>query len=178
MLGNRIGELNKMNGNFDNVDGGHPDSLVFLNMNEPFSTFICGSQGSGKSHTLSCMLEGALLRNNPVGNIEFPSAAMVFHYDQFSSHVASQVCEAAYLSSPELSVRVMVSPTNYNSMVKLYSNLPGLEGKPKPRVIPFHIKESQLSTEIMKKLMSCAEPEVVMPLYLEVSASHTLSSFI
>ena len=29
------------------------DSRLFINMNAPWSAFICGSQGSGKSHTLS-----------------------------------------------------------------------------------------------------------------------------
>ena len=28
------------------------DSRLFLNLNAPWSAFICGSQGSGKSHTL------------------------------------------------------------------------------------------------------------------------------
>ncbi len=36
------------------------DSRLFVNMDAPWSAFICGSQGSGKSHTLSCMLEAAL----------------------------------------------------------------------------------------------------------------------
>lgn len=32
------------------------DGTVFLNTNIPFSVFICGVQGSGKSHTVSCLL--------------------------------------------------------------------------------------------------------------------------
>lgn len=44
------------------------DQLVFANIEEPWSTFICGSQGSGKSHTLSCMLENCLLKNENLGN--------------------------------------------------------------------------------------------------------------
>ncbi len=32
------------------------DPRLFLNTNIPFSAFICGLQGSGKSHTLSCIL--------------------------------------------------------------------------------------------------------------------------
>ena len=32
------------------------DRLIFHNTNIPFSAFICGLQGSGKSHTLSCIL--------------------------------------------------------------------------------------------------------------------------
>ena len=32
------------------------DPRLFLNSNVPFSAFICGLQGSGKSHTMSCIL--------------------------------------------------------------------------------------------------------------------------
>jgi hypothetical protein len=32
------------------------DSRLFMNTNVPFSTFICGVQGSGKSHTMSCLI--------------------------------------------------------------------------------------------------------------------------
>jgi len=36
------------------------EKAIFLNTNAPWSAFICGSQGSGKSYTLSCMLENLL----------------------------------------------------------------------------------------------------------------------
>lgn len=39
------------------------DPRVFLNGNAPWSAFICGLQGSGKSHTLACMLGLCLLRS-------------------------------------------------------------------------------------------------------------------
>jgi len=32
------------------------DDRIFVNTNIPFSAFICGVQGSGKSHTTSCLL--------------------------------------------------------------------------------------------------------------------------
>ena len=32
------------------------DPRIFLNTNIPFSAFICGVQGSGKSHTTSCII--------------------------------------------------------------------------------------------------------------------------
>jgi hypothetical protein len=43
-------------GNLADNDNGSKDSKVFLNTNIPFSAFICGVQGSGKSHTTSCIL--------------------------------------------------------------------------------------------------------------------------
>ncbi|CAN9170184.1 unnamed protein product [Alternaria alternata] len=38
----------------------HADRRLFFNVTTPSSIFICGSQGSGKSHTLSCLLENCL----------------------------------------------------------------------------------------------------------------------
>ena len=32
------------------------DLRLFLNTNIPFSAFVCGVQGSGKSHTTACMI--------------------------------------------------------------------------------------------------------------------------
>ena len=168
MLGNKVGTLHK--GKMEQEkDTTNPDNLIFLNMNEPFSTFICGSQGGGKSHTLSCILEGGLLYNNPVGQVTAPSAGIVFHYDQFSGYSSTQVCEAAYLCSKGIPVRVVVSPTNYARMNQVYTNLEGLtDGMPKPKVIPFHLKEEHLNIQNMKTLMSCSGGETAMPLYLEV----------
>ncbi|CAL3972168.1 unnamed protein product, partial [Diplocarpon coronariae] len=40
------------------------DPRVFFNISAPSSAFICGSQGSGKSHTLSCLLENCLLKSD------------------------------------------------------------------------------------------------------------------
>jgi hypothetical protein len=37
------------------------DPRLFFNISAPSSAFICGSQGSGKSHTLSCLLENCLM---------------------------------------------------------------------------------------------------------------------
>lgn len=35
---------------------GSPDLRIMLNTNIPFSAFICGVQGSGKSHTTACII--------------------------------------------------------------------------------------------------------------------------
>ncbi|EMD68482.1 hypothetical protein GGP41_003303 [Bipolaris sorokiniana] len=71
---------------------------VLLNTDSPWSAFLCGSQGSGKSHTLSCMLENCLLTDKTilprVGLNPHPLAGLVFHYDRCQG---SGVCEAAYL---------------------------------------------------------------------------------
>jgi hypothetical protein len=58
------------------------DPRIFFNVSSPSSTFICGSQGSGKSHTLSCILEGCLIPSK-AGRLLNPLTAIVFHYDTF-----------------------------------------------------------------------------------------------
>ena len=88
------------------------DPRIFLNISHPSSVFICGSQGSGKSHTLSCLLENCLIPSE-VNNLRNPLTALVFHQDTFISDEAGSPCEAAYLSSnPLVSVTVLCSPTN------------------------------------------------------------------
>ncbi|KAI7532856.1 glutathione degradosome, partial [Hortaea werneckii] len=46
----------------------HPPSIaaeepILYNVNAPNSTFLCGSHGSGKSYTLSCLLENCLMKD-------------------------------------------------------------------------------------------------------------------
>ena len=147
---------------------GPEDNRLFVNMNAPWSAFICGSQGSGKSHTLSCMLEAALLRRQP-GELHHPLSAMVFHYDKFNGCSSSQICEAAYLSSSEIPVKVLVSPSNYNTMKRAYENMPGLSpNAKKPVVKPLVLFEKQLNLERMMTLMAAGEKDGETPLYIKV----------
>lgn len=147
-------------------------NLIYTNTNAPWSAFICGSQGGGKSHTLSCLLENALLSTGPAAVLPNPLAGLVFHYDNFTSHSSSQLCEAAYLCSKGVPVRVLVSPSNVWAMDKIYSNLPGLpKGCPKPQVIPLYISEKQLNVTNMMTLMSVDQSSGHPPLYLEVCIS-------
>ena len=145
------------------------DSRLFVNMNAPWSTFICGCQGSGKSHTLSCMLEIAL-KSCRLGKLPRPLAGMVFHYDKFTGFAANQICEAAYLSSIGIPVTVLVSPSNLHRMRMAYENMPGLPSNaPKPVVAPLLLEEQHLNVERMMKLMAIDEKEGRIALYMEVS---------
>ncbi len=145
------------------------DNMVYANMNAPWSAFICGSQGGGKSHTLSCLLENCLLSPSPVGVLPKPLAGLVFHYDKFTSATTTQLCEAAYLCSSGVPVRVLVSPSNYHNMSRLYSNLPGLppHGR-RPKVVPLYLQEQQLNVSNMLTLMAVSDGSKSAPLYLEV----------
>jgi len=92
------------------------DPRIFFNVTAPSSTFICGSQGSGKSHTLSCLLENCL-SSSKAGKLPKPLTGIVFHYDNFVSDDGGSPCEAAFLSSnPKIKVRVLCSPTNIRTI--------------------------------------------------------------
>ena len=88
------------------------DPRLFYNVAAPSSAFICGSQGSGKSHTLSCLLENCLVASD-TNVLPRPLSGIAFHYDSFTSDSAGSPCEAAYLSSHSgVKVRVLCAPTN------------------------------------------------------------------
>ena len=149
--------------------GRRDDPRIFLNVNTPWSAFICGSQGSGKSHTLACMLENCLVPST-LGKLPCPLAAVVFHYDRFTSYASSQICEAAYLCSSGIPVKVLVSPTNFWRMRTAYQTLPGLPSNAKkPEVVSLLFKEKQLDVSRMMNLMAVNEKDGPMPLYIEVS---------
>ncbi|KAI0973796.1 hypothetical protein F4678DRAFT_459282 [Xylaria arbuscula] len=75
------------------------DPRIFYNVAAPSSVFICGSQGSGKSHTLSCILENSLIQSEKLGCLPRPLTGIVFHYDDYASDSRVAPCEAAYLGS-------------------------------------------------------------------------------
>lgn len=152
------------------VDTANEDARIFLNVNTPWSAFICGSQGSGKSHTLSCMLENCLLKSR-IGDLPRPLSAVVFHYDKFTSYTSNQICEAAYLCSAGLPVKVLVSPTNFWRLKTAYENMPGLRpGALKPEVIPLQFREQQLDVSRMMNMMAVKEKDGPVPLYIEVGS--------
>ena len=146
------------------------DPRIFLNVNAPWSTFICGSQGSGKSYTLSCMLENCLIRSE-LGQLPSPLAAIVFHYDTFTSYGSRQLCEAAYLCSAGVPVKVLVSPTNFWRMRQMYENLPlsSPTGR-KPEVVPMKFLDKHLDVTRMKNMMAVSDKDGPVPLYIEVWA--------
>ncbi|ORY10233.1 hypothetical protein BCR34DRAFT_655175 [Clohesyomyces aquaticus] len=144
-------------------------SKLLLNTNVPFSMFICGVQGSGKSHTTSCILENSLVPSKHLGKLCNPLSALVFSYAPFSGDGAGfTVSEAAFLASPSprlpdgvhvKRVRVLVSPSNFVRISKLYLQLPNVS------VTPFKIKSRDLDIETMLTLMNVKVSEET-PLYM------------
>jgi hypothetical protein len=158
------------------LDSSLEKDLVYANLTAPWSTFICGSQGSGKSHTLSCLLENALISPSQTGTLNHPMTALVFHYDKFVGYYGSQVCEAAYLCSAGIPVRVLVSPSNLHAMQNLYA-LPQLSPSVKrPKVMPMYFSPEQLNIGMMKTLMSVTDGSGGVPLYMEVTITLPIST--
>ena len=153
------------------------DPRIFINISPPWSAFVCGSQGSGKSHTLSCILENCLIPSK-LGQLPRPLTGMVFHYDTFTSYGSNQVCKAAYLCSG-IPVRVLVSPTNYWRMKDTYENLPGLSSSAqKPEVIAMKFQDKHLNVTRMMNLMAVNEKKGAVPLYIEVSSELSFHQYI
>lgn len=114
----------------DEEDPTLPPSQVFLNTNAPFSTFVCGVQGSGKSHTTACIIENAVIPSETLGELKQPMSTLVFSYGEWSNGGASfNVSEAVSLATAAADfphhkakkITVLISPTN-PAIKKLYKH--------------------------------------------------------
>ncbi|PQE17928.1 P-loop containing nucleoside triphosphate hydrolase protein [Rutstroemia sp. NJR-2017a WRK4] len=158
-------------GYFGDLNGGTSRaSRLFVNTNNPFSAIICGVQGSGKSHTTSCLLENALIPSRLLGRLQEPLSALVFSYGDYGSGGAGfTVSEAAFLASrsrdPGLQdhpavkkITVLTSPTN-PEIRDIYNRLENVTA------IPFKLKLHALDAGTMNTLMAFDESNTV-PLYM------------
>ncbi|RYP04117.1 hypothetical protein DL764_004664 [Monosporascus ibericus] len=144
-----------------NKNGLKNDCIFYYNVAVPSSTFICGSQGSGKSHTLCCLLENCLIPSD-ANELPRPLTGIVFHYDTFINDSGGSPCEAAFLSThPDVSVRVLCPPTNVAVIRKTYSQFPNV------KIEELRINQTDLNTKRMMDLMAVKEGGN-MPLYLHV----------
>ncbi|PVF93467.1 hypothetical protein CPB86DRAFT_715372 [Serendipita vermifera] len=144
------------------------DIRLYMNLDAPSSGLVCGVQGSGKSHTVSCILESSLMVDRRVGTLPAPLSTIVFHYDEENG---GQPCEAAFLSELKdrsgpgvQEVVVLVSPTSLQRRRKVYQNLPHV------RVEALRIAEKELNASRMLCMMGADNLEQV-PLYLHTALS-------
>lgn len=161
------------------------DPRIFLNTNVPFSAFVCGLQGSGKSHTVSCMIgetekvarydlstnqgiENFLIPFPMLGVLHRPLSALAFHYAEHTSSSTFRPSELAFVAnfadkfsgySRAPSVVVLVSPSSYPSLKTSYSRIPGV------CVRPFKIHPRTLTIGMMLALMSVNQDQTP-PLYI------------
>ncbi|KAJ7875723.1 hypothetical protein B0H14DRAFT_3547050, partial [Mycena olivaceomarginata] len=128
------------------------------------SAVICGVQGSGKSHTVSCFLECALIADPRVGQLPEPLSALVY-VD------TGRACEAAFLSSPAThhlnhavlpQVTVLCSPSNVTRRRCAYASLAQV------RVEPLYLSEKDLTADRMLAIMGCDNLDT-MPLYMHIA---------
>ncbi|EGX47250.1 hypothetical protein AOL_s00091g71 [Orbilia oligospora ATCC 24927] len=150
------------------------DDIVFLNTNTPFTTFICGLQGSGKSHSLSVIMENCVIQNPAVGILHRPLAGVVFYFSPFTPLDVGKPCEIAYLAVPSFSpttsappqqnctrkVTILISRSNLSNMQQVYRKIPSVT------VYPLLLKASQLTTKTMLYPMSIQEDNTA--LYLQI----------
>lgn len=134
---------------------------ILLNTAAPTSTFVCGSQGSGKSYTLTSMLENCLIPNSDRGLGGTPMAGVVFHYDSDGS---KSLAEAASLAKSGVKVRVLCSASALAQRKDAY-----FETYPKNlEVWPLFFADKYLNTERLLSLVSVNDSDGQPPLSINV----------
>ncbi|KAI4849370.1 hypothetical protein E4T44_03391 [Aureobasidium sp. EXF-8845] len=143
---------------------GEPEPIL-LNTNTPWSAFICGSQGSGKSYTLSAIIENCVYPSHDIGKLPKPLAGIVFHNSTVSMH---NICEAAHLVSLGVKVKVLVSRSNFHALSAIYKSAVGAKYEKSLNIQPLVLQSQHLTAERMHRLMAFQEGETTVPLYMEV----------
>ncbi|KZT20771.1 hypothetical protein NEOLEDRAFT_1140300 [Neolentinus lepideus HHB14362 ss-1] len=146
------------------------DPRLYFNTNAPFSTVVCGVQGSGKSHTVSVMLENMFIASYPqIGSLEKELSGLVLHFGDGGMN--SRPCEAAWLGVSGVPgvkpppVRVFVAKSSLNTMQAIYRPLGG-----NISVQPLLFKQSDLDAEAFLSMMA-VESSDSAPLYVQTILS-------
>ncbi|GES98703.1 hypothetical protein GLOIN_2v1657842 [Rhizophagus clarus] len=130
-----------------------PNEIIYLDGKYPFSMIITGLPNSGVSQTKNTILEGFLIKNTRLGKLNSPLSALIFRYD---NSVMTLPCESAFVATPAKHSRmfdqdtraekviILVTLSNYQSMLKLYANIGNCE------VIPLLFSENDLTSNDIK----------------------------
>ncbi|THW56800.1 hypothetical protein D6D19_10581 [Aureobasidium pullulans] len=164
-LGCRISDARTLEDDDKNEDHFLESEPVLLNTNTPWSAFICGSQGSGKSYSLSAIIENCLHASPKIGKLPKPLAGVVFHNNTASAH---NICEAAHLVSLGTKVKVLVSRSNYHALSSIYKKAVSPQAAHLLNIQPLVLQSYHLTAERMHRLMAFQESETAVPLYMEV----------
>ena len=128
---------------------------------------MCGVQGSGKSHTVSVLLESMFIPKCPhIGSLSKPLSGLVLHFGEGGPN--SRPCEASWVGVPSFlgvdtpPVRVFVSRSSLNTMKAVYAPLGH-------RVIvePLYFSEDELDAEAFLSMMAVGSSESA-PLYVQL----------
>jgi hypothetical protein len=144
----------------DNCDSSGNPEPILLNTNSPSSVFLCGSQGSGKSYTLSCMLENHILQDESVGAQRETIPGFVFHWD---TNISGSLAEAASLCSRGIKVRLLVSWSNYQQIKKLYEDF-ARKVRGQIEVRPLLFEDTELTVSHIRSLMAFRDGSLETPL--------------
>ncbi|KAG2751063.1 hypothetical protein P692DRAFT_20831735 [Suillus brevipes Sb2] len=146
------------------------DPRLYVNTNTPFTAVVCGVQGSGKSHTVSVLLENMLIpKLQEIGSLQQPLAGLVLHFGE--GGIGSLPSEAAWVGVPSMEgvrtpkVRVFVSKSSLNTMKAVYAPL----GK-NVEVVPLLFNETELDAQAFLSMMAVGSSDSA-PLYIQIVLS-------
>ncbi|KAK1236705.1 Vacuolar protein-sorting-associated protein 33 [Marasmius sp. AFHP31] len=134
------------------------DPRLYMNANAPFSAVVCGVQGSGKSHTVSVMLENLLIQDcNSIGSLKKPLCGLVLHFGEGGT--GASPCEAAWLAASDR-VGIKAPRGVYSSVAR----------KGKVSVEPLLFEEGDLDAQTFLSMMAVGTSESA-PLYIQILLS-------
>ncbi|RDX53600.1 hypothetical protein OH76DRAFT_1479402 [Lentinus brumalis] len=141
------------------------DPRLYVNTNAPFLTIVCGVQGSGKSHTVSVLLENMLISGfEAIGVSEKALSGLVLHFGEGGSGTGP--CEAGWLGCSEVAgvrpprIMVYVSSSSLSTMRRVYAPLGH-----SVTVEPLLFSEKELDVEAILSMMAVGGSESA-PLYM------------
>ncbi|KAH0840083.1 hypothetical protein J3R83DRAFT_1051 [Lanmaoa asiatica] len=142
------------------------DPRLYINTNAPFSAVVCGVQGSGKSHTVSILLESMFIPNlRPLGFLQKPLSGLVLHFGEGGTN--ARPSEAAWIALSNLPtvqtppVKVYVSRSSLKTMTAVYAPL----GE-RVTVEPLLLKKDELDAQAFLSMMAVGSSESA-PLYIQ-----------
>lgn len=142
------------------------DPRLYVNTNAPFSAVICGVQGSGKSHTVSVLLENMFIPNLPsIGTLRKSLSGLVLHFGEGGA--SARPCEAAWAAFSENplvktpKVKVYVSRSSLKTMTAVYAPLGN-----KVTVEPLLFDKNELDAQAFLSMMAVGSSESA-PLYIQ-----------
>ncbi|KAG6331058.1 hypothetical protein ID866_8032 [Astraeus odoratus] len=146
------------------------DPRLYVNTNAPLSAVVCGVQGSGKSHTVSVLLENMFIDGqDSMGCLYQPLSGLVLHFGEGGT--GARPSEAAWVGSTSRPgvepprVYVYVSRSSLNTMRAVYAPL----GE-RVKVMPLLFNESELDAQAILSMMAVGSSESA-PLYIQIVLS-------
>ncbi|KAL5508439.1 hypothetical protein ACEPAH_6058 [Sanghuangporus vaninii] len=146
------------------------DNRLYINTNAPLSVLVCGVQGSGKSHTVACMLESMFIEEDDrIGTLSKSLSGLVLHMSDGGS--TSNPNETAWVGLPKdiaskaPHVVVYVSPSSLRTMTNVYAHL-----GPNIKVKPLYFTEDELDAQAFLSMMAVGGSDGA-PLYIQIILS-------